>query len=129
ESDNSRNTSTGSNDPNSFTVAYNGPGRVTELHFNAEHTPQTGGKPTGGNFNGNPTGNLVQDFLDPTKYAYTPGMVWTSTYLFGTSSGLVAGDVNHTRTNPAPFPANPNPANSTQHMWTLNFTFPKDNFT
>jgi hypothetical protein len=129
QSDNSRNTGTGSNDPNVFTVSYTGPGRLATLNFNADATPLTGGNPTGGNFNGNPTGNLVADFLDPSKYSYTPGMVWTSTFLFGSSTGLVAGDVTHTRTNPAPFPANPSPANTTQHTWTLNLGFPNNNFT
>jgi hypothetical protein len=128
-SDNSSNTGTGANDPNVFTVSYTGPGRLATLSFNSDATPATGGNPTGGNFNGNPTGNLVADFLDPSKYNYTPGMVWTSTFLFGSSTGLVAGDVAHTRTNPAPFPANPNPNNPSQHTWTLNFTFPNNNFT
>jgi hypothetical protein len=128
-SDNSHNTGTGVNDPNAFTVSYSGPGRVATLNFNAEATPQTGGNPTGGNFNGNPTGNMPSDFLVPGNYSFTPGMVWLSTYLFGTSSGLVAGDVVHTRSNPAPFPSNPSPGNTTAHEWTLNFTFPNNNFT
>jgi hypothetical protein len=128
-SDNSHNTGTGVNDPNAFTVSYSGPGRVASLSFNPEATPQTGGNPTGGNFNGNPTGNMPSDFLVSANYDSTPGMVWTSTYLFGTSSGLVAGDVVHTRSNPAPFPANPSPGNPTAHQWTLNFTFPNNNFT
>jgi hypothetical protein len=128
-SDNSHNTGTGVNDPNAFTVSYSGPGRVATLSFNSDATPQTGGNPTGGNFNGNPTGNMPSDFLVPANYNSTPGMVWLSTYLFGTSSGLVAGDVVHTRSNPAPFPANPSPSNTTAHEWTLNFTFPNNNFT
>ncbi|HEY6070360.1 MAG TPA: hypothetical protein VIU85_03220, partial [Chthoniobacterales bacterium] len=128
-SDNSHNTGTGVNDPDAFTVSYNGPGRVASLSFNPEGTPQTGGNPTGGNFNGNPTGNMPSDFLVPGNYSFTPGMVWTSKYLFGTSSGLVAGDVVHTRSNPAPFPSNPSPSNPTAHEWTLNFTFPNNNFT
>ena len=123
-SDNSRNTGTGSNDPNSFSVAYNGPGRLATLSFNPDATPQTGGNPTGGNNKSNPTGNMPQDYLNPANYAYTPGMVWTSTFLFGSSTGLVAGDVTHSYSNPAPFPSNPNPNSPTQHNWTLNFTFP-----
>jgi hypothetical protein len=129
KSDNSGNTATGSNDPNTFSVSYSGSGRLATLSFNSEATASTGGNVTGGNFIGNPTGNLVADFLDPSKYNFTPGMVWTSTFLFGSSTGLVAGDVTHTRTNPAPFPANPSPGNTTAHMWTLNFTFPNNNFT
>jgi subtilase family protein len=128
-SDNSRNTGTGSNDPNTFTVSYNGAGRVATLNFNPEATPDTGGNPTGGNNKSNPTGNLPQDYLNPANYSYTPGLVWTSTYLFGTSVGLVAGDVVHTRSNPAPFPSNQQPDSSTAHEWTLNFTFPNNNFT
>src|SRR4051812_12989264 len=123
-SDNSSNTGTGANDPNVFTVAYNGPGRLATLNFNPEATPDTGGNPTGGNNKSNPTGNLPQDFLNPANYSYTPGMVWTSTFLFGSSTGLAAGDVTHTRSNPAPFPSNPSPGNTTAHEWTLNFTFP-----
>ena len=65
-------------------------------------------------------------------YKYTPGMIWltaASNYSFGSSTGLVAGDVTHTYANPAPFPSNPSPANTTQHMWTLNLGFPNNNFT
>ena len=130
--DDSRNTGTGSNDPNVFNIAYNGAGRLSELHFNSEATPQTAGNTTGGNFSGNPTGNMTADFLDPTKYAYTPGLVWLTTasdFKFGTGVGLVAGDVTHTYSNPAPFPSNPSPGNPNAHMWTLNFTFPNNNFT
>ncbi len=131
-SDDSRNTGTGSNDPNAFAVSYNGPGHVASLSFNPDATPETGGNTTGGNFNGNATGNMTADFLDPSKYSYTPGMVWltsASNYLFGTSVGLVAGDVTHAYANPAPFPSNPSPGNPTAHMWTLNLTFPNNNFT
>ena len=128
-SDNSRNLSTGSNDPNAFRVKYTGPGRLTELKFNAAAKAEEGGNPTGGNFNG----FTPADFLDPTKYRYTPGMVWQSGFLFGNSEGLVAGDVTVTRTNPAPFPSNPSPGNPTAHTWTLNLSFPggtgKNDFT
>lgn len=33
------------------------------------------------------------------------------------------------RSNPAPAPSNPSPANSTQHEWTLNLDFLNNNFT
>ena len=128
-SDNDGNVGIGSNDPNTFTVSYSGPGYLATLNFNPDATAATGGNTTGGNFNGNPTGNLTADFLDSTKYNYTPGMVWTSTYLFGSSVGMVAGDVTHTRSNPAPFPSNPTPNNPTEHEWTLNLAFPHNNFT
>jgi len=125
-SDNSRNTGTGSNDPNSWSIAYTGPGRLTSLSFNPQATPQTGGNPTGGNFNG----STPADYLDSSKYHYTPGMVFTSTFSFGSKSvGLVAADVAATRSNPAPFPSNPSPGNTTQHEWTLNLNFPNNNFT
>ena len=52
KSDNSRNTGTGSNDPNAWSVSYSGPGQLASLNFNPEATAITGGNPTGGNFNG-----------------------------------------------------------------------------
>ena len=128
-SDNNRNAGTGSNDPNSWTVTYTGPGRLDTLKFNPEGTAATGGNTTGGNNNSNPSGNMPEDFLSPGQYSYTPGMVFTSAWLFGNSEGLGAGDVTHTRSNPAPFPSNPSPGNTTQHMWTLNLGFPNNNFT
>jgi subtilase family protein len=125
-SDNDRNMGTGQNDPNSWSVAYSGPGQLTSLSFNPQGTPQTGGNPTGGNFNG----FTPADFLDSSKYHYTPGMVFTSTFNFGDKSvGLAPADVVPSRSNPAPFPSNPSPGNTTQHMWTLNLNFPNNNFT
>ncbi|MEY2482497.1 MAG: hypothetical protein QOK24_1025 [Verrucomicrobiota bacterium] len=125
-SDNSRNMGTGQNDPNSWSVTYTGPGQLMSLSFNPQGTPQTGGNPTGGNFNG----FTPADFLDSSKYRYTPGMVFTSTFAFGNKSvGLAAADVVATRSNPAPFPSNPNASNPTQHTWTLNLGFPNNNFT
>src|SRR4029077_16078582 len=102
-SDNSRNTGTGSNDPNAWSVSYSGPGYLSSLNFNPEATAITGGNSTGGNFNG----YTPADFLDTSKYRYTPGMVFTSTWLDGASTGLAAADVTHTRSNLAPFPSNP----------------------
>jgi hypothetical protein len=125
-SDNSRNMGTGQNDPNSWSVTYTGPGQLTSLSFNPQGTPQTGGNPTGGNFNG----FTPADFLDSSKYHYTPGMVFTSSFSFGNKSvGLAAADVVASRSNPAPFPSNPSPGNTTQHTWTLNLGFPNNNFT
>jgi hypothetical protein len=125
-SDNSRNTGTGANNPNSWSVAYTGPGQLTSLSFNPEATAATGGNPTGGNFNG----STPADFLKTSKYKYTPGMVFTSTFLFGNNSiGLASADVNHTRSNPAPFPSNLSGSNPTQHEWTLGLSFPNNNFT
>src|SRR6202011_2155545 len=88
-SDGDTNLGLGVNDPNFWNVSYTGPGYVKTLNFNPEGTPQTGGNTTGGNFNGfTPT-----DFLDPTKYKFTPGMVFTSKFITGNSVGLTAGDV------------------------------------
>ena len=125
-SDNSRNMGTGQNDPNSWSVSYTGPGQLTSLSFNPQGTPQTGGNPTGGNFNG----STPAEFLDSSKYHYTPGMVFTSSFSFGNKSvGLAPADVVASRSNPAPFPSNPSPGNTTQHTWTLNLNFPNNNFT
>jgi hypothetical protein len=125
-SDNSRNTSTGSHDSNSWSISYTGPGHLTNVTFNPQATPQTGGNPTGGNFNG----FTPADYLDTTKYRYTPGMVFTSAFSFGNESvGLTVGDVTPSRSNPAPFPSNPSPGNPTQHEWTLSLDFPNKNFT
>jgi hypothetical protein len=43
--------------------------------------------------------------------------------------GVSQRDVTQTLSNPAPFPSNPSPANSTQHQWMLNLSFPKNTFT
>ena len=124
--DNSGNNGTGENDPNSWSVTYTGPGELTGLSFNPQGTPQTGGNVTGGNYNG----ITAADFLDSSKYKYTPGMVFTSAFSFGPKSqGMTAADVVVTRANPAPSPSNPDPSNPTEHEWTLNLTFPNNNFT
>ncbi len=134
-SDNDRNVGTaGSTNPNTFAVSYTGAGRLATLRFNPDADAPapsaqgslTGGNTTGGNFTGNATGNMPGDFLTGT-YNFTPGMVWltsAASYAFGSSVGLVAGDVTHTYSNPAPFPSNPSPGNTGQHQWSLNFTFP-----
>ncbi|MFL6513694.1 MAG: S8 family serine peptidase [Chthoniobacterales bacterium] len=124
-SDNSANTNTGANDPNSWSVGYTGPGFLKSLNFNPEATPQTGGNPTGGNF----SGFMPADFMNAALYKYTPGMVFTSTFLTGNLTGLTPSDVTHTRSNPAPLPSNPSPGNTTAHEWTLNLAFPHNNFT
>jgi hypothetical protein len=125
-SDNSGNNGTGEKDPNTWSVTYTGPGQLTGLSFNPQGTPQTGGNVAGGNYNG----ITAADFLDSSKYKYTPGMVFTSAFSFGPKSqGLVAADVVATRANPAPSPSNPTPSNPTEHEWTLNLSFPNNNFT
>ncbi len=125
DSDDDTNLGIGANDRNSWKVSYTGSGFLKTLNFNPEGTPQTGGNPTGGNFNG----FTDADFLDPTKYKYTPGMVFTSTFLFGNSTGINSADVTHTRSNIAPFPSNPNPNSPTDHEWTLNLSFADNSFT
>jgi hypothetical protein len=125
-SDNSGNNGTGEKDPNSWSVTYIGPGTLTSLSFNPQGTPQTGGNVTGGNFNG----VTAADFLDSSKYKYTPGMVFTSVFTFGNrSQGLAAADVTVSRSNPAPPPSNPTPSNPTEHEWTFTLNFPNNNFT
>ncbi len=118
--DNYTNTGTGLNDPNAFNVTYIGAGRLQTLVFNPEGTAATGGNTTGGNS----TAITPTDFLDPTKYKSTPGMVFgaASTFKFGNSVGLVTGDVTRTVSNPAPAPA-------TSGNRTLNLSFPNNNFT
>jgi hypothetical protein len=123
KSDDDINMGTGQNDPNSWTISYTGTGSVTNLSFNSEATPQTGGNTTGGNFNG----FTPADFLDPSKYKFTPGMVFASTFLFGNSVGLTQSDVTMTTSNQAP--TGPNVAPTAQRFWTLNLAFPNRNFT
>ena len=123
-SDDDENLGLGSNDPNSWSVAYTGTGYLKSLTFNPEGLPQTGGNPTGGNFNG----FTPMDFLTPTLYNYTPGIVFRSTFKFGDSEGITQSDVTVSRSNPAPFPSNPNPNNPTQHEWTLNLSFADNKF-
>jgi Subtilase family/Dockerin type I domain len=124
-SDDDKNLGLGANDRNSWNVTYTGSGFLKTLNFNPEATPQTGGNPTGGNFNG----FTPMDFLTPALYNYTPGMVFTSTFLFGDLVGLNSADVTHTRSNPAPPPSNPDPSNPTEHEWTLNLSFADNSFT
>ena len=124
-SDDDTNLGIGSNDRNSWSVSYTGPGFLKTLNFNPEGTPQTGGNPTGGNFNG----FTPMDFLTPLLYNYTPGMVFTSTFLLGDLVGVNSAAVTHTRSNPAPLPSNPNPNSPTDHEWTLNLSFIDNSFT
>lgn len=124
-SDGDTNLGLGANDPNSWSVSYSGPGYLKTLNFNSEATPQTGGNPTGGNFNG----FTPMDFMNASLYKYTPGMVFTSKFLVGSLVGINSADVTHTRTNPAPFPSNPDPTNPTEHEWTLNLTFANNTMT
>jgi hypothetical protein len=124
-SDGDTNLGLGGNDPNSWSVSYSGSGYVKTLNFNPEGTPQTGGNPTGGNFNG----FTPMDFLTPSDYKYTPGLVFTSTFLVGNLVGINSADVTHTRSNPAPAPSNPDPSNPTEHEWTLNLTFADNKMT
>ncbi len=120
-SDNSNNVGTGQSNPNSFSVTYTGAGVLTALSFNPEGTAATGGNVTGGNFNG----FMPADFLNPLLYKYTPGMVWNSnasTYMFGNSVALTSADVTRSTSNPAP------PPSTNAYFWTLNFSFPNNNF-
>jgi hypothetical protein len=124
-SDSDTNLGLGSNDRNAWSVSYTGPGYLKTLNFNPEGTAQTGGNGTGGNFNG----FMPMDFLTPALYNFTPGMVFTSTFLVGDLVGVSSADVTHTRSNPAPVPSNPDPSNPTEHEWTLNLSFANNTFT
>jgi hypothetical protein len=123
KSDDDINPGTGSNDPNSWSISYSGSGSITSISFNPEATAESGGNTTGGNFNG----FTPQDFLDSSKYKFTPGMVFASTFLFGNSAGLNSSDVVFTTTNKAP--TGPNVAPTASRYWTLNLAFPNKNFT
>lgn len=119
-SDNDSNTSTGSNDVNAWNVSYTGPGYLKTLRFNPEGTAITGGNPTGGNY----SGLSDADFLDSTKYKFTPGMVFNvNQFKNGISTGLLATDATHSLTNAAPTPS------TSAFYWTLNFAFPNNNLT
>jgi hypothetical protein len=122
-SDDDINPGTGSNDSNACSVSYTGPGQLVDLHFNPDATAATAGNTTGGNF----LGFTPADFLDPTKYNSTPGMIFSSTFLFGTSTGVNTGDVTHTVTNQAP--VGPNTLPSSPRYWTLNLAFANNSFT
>ena len=123
-SDSDTNLGLGSNDPNSWNVSYTGSGYLKTLNFNPEGTPQTGGNGTGGNF----TGFTPMDFLTPALYKFTPGLVFTSTFLVGDLVGLNSANVTQTRSNPASAPSNPDPSNPTEHEWTLNLSFTDNTF-
>jgi hypothetical protein len=123
KSDDDINAGTGKNDPNAWNISYSGRGSIASLSFNPEATPQTGGNTTSGNF----TGLTPADFLDSTKYKYTPGMVFAPTFLFGSSTSLAQSDVTMTTTNQAP--TGPNVAPTAKRYWTLNLAFPNKNFT
>ena len=126
-SDNDSNNLTGQNDPNSFTVAYTGPGNLTSLTFNPTGSAATGGGVTGGingeyDTNGTATSPTVTYFQSDV-----PGMVFeptTKAFTPGTSTGLAATDVVSTLTNAA---GSPTPAGA--GFYTMGLTFPNGNFT
>ena len=124
---NGSNASTAQNDPNSFAVAYVGPGSVATLVFNPGGTGATGGNVTGGangelDTNGTPTSPTVTYFqID------TPGLVFetaTKAFTLGNSVGLTAADVTATTSNPA---GAPTPVGA--GFYTLSLGFPTGNFT
>ncbi len=91
-SDNDDNTGTGANDPNSWSVTYNGSGYIKQLVLNPNNNPAEGGNPTGGQYVGGAapgTNTEYSDFLNPANYHYTPGMVFNSNqYVNGTRSDV-----------------------------------------
>lgn len=120
-SDNDSNTSTGANDSNSWSVTYNGAGYVKQLIFNPNAVAAEGGNPTGGNYiGGTATGTSTEysDFLDSSKYNFTPGMAFNSNqYVNGSKS-----DVTGTATFASQI------QQGLAFYWTLNIAFPSNSF-
>jgi CARDB/Subtilase family len=120
-SDNDSNTGTGSNDSNSWSVTYSGAGYVKEIHFNPNGTPGDGGNPTGGNYIGGAapgTPTEYSDFLDSSKYNFTPGMVFNSNSYANGSHSDVTGTATFSHQVQQGLAFN----------WTLNITFPANSF-
>jgi hypothetical protein len=151
-SDNDSNTGTGSNDPNAWVVTYTGSGHVKELDFGSPNTDPhaaglDGGNPTGGNyFGGAGTGTSTEysDFLDSSKYNYTPGMVFNSnTFVQGSSDvAITPAFANPPPARPTPtIPPGvlppilpvpsplPTPPTVFAFNWQLKLTFPSNDFT
>ena len=120
-SDNDSNTGTGANDSNSWNVTYNGSGYVKQIIFNPNAVAAEGGNPTGGNYTGGAaTGTLTEysDFLDSSKYNFTPGMVFNSNqYVNGSQS-----DVTGTATFASQI------QQGLAFYWTLNIAFQPNTF-
>jgi len=120
-SDNDSNTGTGSGDSNSWSVTYSGAGYVKEIHFNPNGTPGDGGNPTGGNYIGGAapgTPTEYSDFLDSSKYNFTPGMVFNSNSYVNGSRSDVTGTATFSHLVQQGLAFN----------WTLNITFPANGF-
>jgi archaellum component FlaF (FlaF/FlaG flagellin family) len=120
-SDNDSNTGTGSNDSNSWSVTYSGSGYVKEIHFNPNGMPGDGGNPTGGNYIGGAapgTPTEYSDFLDPSKYNFTPGMVFNSNLYVNGSHSDVTGTATFSHQVQQGLAFN----------WTLNIAFPANSF-
>lgn len=120
-SDNDSNTGTGSKDSNSWSVTYNGSGYVKEIHFNPNGIPGEGGNPTGGNYIGGAapgTSTEYGDFLDGSKYNFTPGMVFNSNQYVNGSRSDVAGTATFSHLV----------QQGLAFDWTLNIAFPANSF-
>ena len=92
---------TGTQDPNSFLVTYNGPGSLATLVFNPSGSPTTAGNVTGGTNGLTPNGAY---FVTSTPgFLFGPGKPFT----LGTSSaGLTTASVTSTASNLATLPPN-----------------------
>jgi len=125
----------GMQDPNTWKVAYSGPGSLTSLVFNAAGTAATAGSPTSGN-NG-----LVGSGSPPSSAPFNyfsnvyPGVVFTpatKNFTLGNLNGLVAGDITPPQST-SPFTGFSNlaplPSNGTNQFWTMAIGFPTSNFT
>jgi hypothetical protein len=134
-SDNSTNPGQGSNDVNSISVSYVGPGSIASITFNPAGTAQQGGNVTGGN-----NGVLDNPGSTPPTVTYFannyPGVAFlpaTRAFQLGTLTGLTVLDVNQPQSsapfggfsNPAPAP----PGNGTTQFRTMTIGFPSGNFT
>ena len=131
-SDNSTNLGQGSNDLNSFQVAYVGPGSIASLTFNPNGTAAEGGNVTGGN-NGYQDNTPAAGQITYFANSY-PGVVFlptTRAFALGTLTGLTAADVTPPL-SATPFTgfsnAAPPPANGTTQFRTMTINFPTGNF-
>ncbi len=121
-SDSDTNTGTGGNNPNAFTVAYNGPGTLASLVFNPEGTAATAGNPSGGNngvtYSTTGVGGTATYFENSF-----PGMVFNlNSFAVGSASTVLAANVAAAYSNTAPLP-------STTQVFTLGLTFTGGTFT
>ena len=93
---------------------------MKEIHFNPNGVPGDGGNPTGGNYIGGaaPAHRPISDFLDSSKYNFTPGMVFNSNLYVNGSHSDVTGTATFSHLVQQGLAFN----------WTLNIAFPANSF-